>query len=163
MDFDAGEKLENSAVMILGHRGKNGRIGAMKRALTICMIAGLFALLTIGHPLALQTTWNGKTVDISSAGFGSASSEVVRGKGLFYGIVVVTDGTNDVTLAVYDGTSTSGKRLIAPNLVISGTAFKSGWAHSIDPPVTYDTGIYVSVSVAGGGYCSYVAYYSPVQ
>lgn len=110
-----------------------------------------------------QTTWNGKPVDISTPVHGSATSEIVRGKGLFYGIVVRTDGANDVTLNVYDGTSSSGKRLTTPDIVIKGSSFQSGWAINMDPAITYDSGIYVSVSVAGGGTCAYTVLFHAFQ
>jgi hypothetical protein len=85
------------------------------------------------------------------------STAIISGKVAFGGIVIKTDGTNDITLNIYDNTTNSGKRLIPPNSVISGSA--KVWALGYDPPIKCSNGIYVEVSVAGGGTCSFQVVY----
>lgn len=87
----------------------------------------------------------------------AASASVVSGDCVFHGIVVSTDGSNDVTLDIYDNTVASGNRLIPNNTVI--TASQRAWSFSVDPPIWCRHGIYVNVSVAGGGTCKYIVYY----
>lgn len=88
----------------------------------------------------------------------TATALIYTGETLFTGILIATDGTNAVTLDVYDGTSASGTKII-PQQVIPSSAVNRSWALGIDPGVLVRTGIYVVVSVAGGGSCSYTVYY----
>lgn len=80
---------------------------------------------------------------------GSASGIAVTGAAAFYGIVVITDGVNNITLNAYDNTAGSGPTLIPVDTVILGT--DRIWTFSWDPAIKCATGIYVSISVAGGG------------
>lgn len=93
-----------------------------------------------------------------SSGSKTASALIRTGKGIFSGIIISTDGTNAVTLDIYDNTSAAGTKLV-PTLTITSSAVDR--VQSIKPPgapVSFETGLYVNVSVAGGGSCSYVAY-----
>lgn len=120
-----------------------------------------FALVFAAISSAVETKWAGRSVDIAKHSIQTESAAITTGAGLFYGIIVRTDGTNNVTLNIYDARSATGTRLTPANIVISGTSYQSGWAFSLDPPITYTSGVYVSVSVAGGGTCSYdVLYYT---
>lgn len=87
----------------------------------------------------------------------SYSSVAVTGAAAFGGILVKTDGTNNVTLNVYDNTSATGRLLIPADTIVLGTARL--WALSFEPPVSATTGIYVTISVAGGGAASYQVIY----
>ncbi|MCE5265727.1 MAG: hypothetical protein LLG97_19635 [Deltaproteobacteria bacterium] len=80
---------------------------------------------------------------------GAASGIAVSGAAAFYGIVVVTDGTNNITLNVYDNTAAAGSTLVPADTVILGG--DRIWTFSWDPAIKCTTGIYVSISVAGGG------------
>ncbi len=130
------------------------------------LIVGILALalVLVGfQAIAHETKWNGFTVDIARSSVQTASASIATGRGLFYGIIVRTDGTNAVTLNVYDSGAANGTKLTPANLVINGASFVSGWSLGLDPAVTYTSGIYVSVSVAGGGACSYQVLYFPLQ
>jgi len=84
----------------------------------------------------------------------SASSGVaVTGACVFKGIIFKTDGTNDVTVTVYDNTSASGNKLTPESFVIEGSA--RVFALSYEPGVLAVNGIYVAMSVAGGGEASF--------
>lgn len=133
----------------------------MKRKISVLFFA--FALLFAAISSAVETKWAGRSVDIAKHSLQSGNATITTGAGLFYGIVVRTDGTNDVTLNVYDNNAAtvSGTRLTPASIVIDGASYASGWAYSLDPAITYTTGIRVGVTVAGGGTCAYdVLYYT---
>ena len=87
----------------------------------------------------------------------TVSARAIAGACLFYGITVMTDGTNNVTLNIYDNTAASGTRLIPTNFIIPGIDRYFGYKPPL--PIRCTNGIYVSVSVAGGGTCSYQVLY----
>lgn len=87
----------------------------------------------------------------------TTSVAVLSGKLAFGGIIIKTDGTNNVTLNVYDSVTATGTKLIPTDSIILGTSRLT--AISFSPPLRCGTGIYVSVSVAGGGSCSYQVIY----
>lgn len=86
-----------------------------------------------------------------------SSALTVSGSGVFHGFIMKTDGTNDVTINVYDNTVASGTALMPTDCVILGA--NRLYTFSYDPPVPCNTGIYVEVTVAGGGSCSYQVLY----
>jgi len=85
----------------------------------------------------------------------SSSGVAVSGKCAFGGIIVKTDGINDVTVNVYDNTTNSGKKLIPENTVIRGDSYIDGIGY--DPPVYTENGVYVEVDTAGE--CSWQVLY----
>ncbi len=87
----------------------------------------------------------------------AASAAAVTGRAAFYGIIVKTDGINNVTLNIYDNTAASGTKLIPTDTVISGT--ERTWTLSYTPAVGCTIGVYVSISVAGGGSAVYQVEY----
>jgi hypothetical protein len=76
----------------------------------------------------------------------------------FHGITVMTDGTNAVTVNVYGNTAASGTKLI-PAWTVTSSATDRAQSYSLYPPVRSEGGIYVDVSVAGGGSVAYMVYY----
>lgn len=88
----------------------------------------------------------------------TASAEITSGKSTFIGILVTNDGTNAVTINIYDNTSGSGTKIV-PTLYISASASTRNWALDVSPGLKANTGIYVDVSVAGGGTCEYQVFY----
>jgi hypothetical protein len=85
----------------------------------------------------------------------SASAAAVTGNCIFYGIMVRTDGTNNVTLNLYDNTGASGTLILPSSLVIDGSARIASIGDDSGLPIT--NGIYVDVTCAGT--CSYQVYY----
>lgn len=128
----------------------------MKKLTLVLLVIGLLVGSDVS---AVNTQWRGRTVDIATSSVQTESKSITTGAGLFYGIVVRTDGTNDVTLNIYDGKSASGTKLTPANVVIDGASYAQGWSFSTTPAITYTGGIYVDVSVAGGGSCSYQVFY----
>lgn len=86
----------------------------------------------------------------------TADALIVEDEGFFYGIIVTTDGTNDVTVAIYDNNTASGTKLIPDVVCAGGTRY-----HLIlfEHPVPFDNGIYVDVTTLGT--TSYMVYYQP--
>ena len=79
----------------------------------------------------------------------TASGLAVTGACSFGGIIIKTDGANDITVNVYDSLTASGNKLIPTDTLITGASRLV--AIDFNPPLNCTTGVYVSVSVAGGG------------
>lgn len=91
----------------------------------------------------------------------TASGIAYTGSGWFNGFVLRTDGTNNVTVNIYDGVAATATLLIPTNTVVPGTDYYFGYRPP--SPIRIRTGIYVTVAVAGGGACSYQVLYSRVR
>lgn len=76
--------------------------------------------------------------------------------GYFYGVMVITDGTNSVAVDIYDNTSGSGTKLI-PTWTVTTSAASRAATLSMEPPIACNTGIYVDITTAGT--VSYIVYY----
>lgn len=87
----------------------------------------------------------------------TADALIYTGACYFHGILVATDGTNAVTLDIYDNTAGSGT-VITPTIVIPTSASMRSASIGFNPPVWCKTGIYVDITLAAGS-CSYVVYY----
>ena len=84
----------------------------------------------------------------------TSSAAAVTGQGIMAGICVTTDGTNAVTFNFYDNTSAAeGTFHLPTNYIIAASPRYQ--CFGFDPPSYFGTGLYVSVSVAGGGSCNY--------
>ena len=79
--------------------------------------------------------------------------------GYFFGIVVMTDGTNACTVVTYDNTANSGSNKLHPDWVVTTSATDRAKTYSPPYPVLYNTGISVDITVGGGGTCSYQILY----
>jgi len=91
----------------------------------------------------------------------TASGIAYTGKGWFNGFALKTDGTNNVTVNIYDGLAVTATLLIPTSMVVPGTDYYFGYKPP--SPIRVTTGIYVTVAVAGGGTCSYQVFYSRVR
>ena len=116
------------------------------------IIMALVIILVLAVSAQAQTNYS------RTSAVKTASALIYTGNALFQGILIATDGTNAVTLDVYDGTTTGGTKVI-PQTVIPSSSTNRSWALSIDPGLLVRTGIYVAISVAGGGSASYTVYY----
>lgn len=86
----------------------------------------------------------------------TADALILTGSGYLYGIMVATDGTNAVTVDIYDSTDNSGT-VFVPTFVIPTSATDRARTLSFNPPVPYSQGVYVDITCAGT--LSYVGYY----
>ena len=86
----------------------------------------------------------------------TADGAAITGKGSFFGLWIVTDGTNNVTFDIYDNTSAAGTKIIPTTIidVANGTA----QTISFGPGVRYENGIYINLTTAGT--VTFKAYYS---
>ena len=77
----------------------------------------------------------------------TASGIAFTGSGLFHGILIKCDGSNDVTVNIYDALSTAGKQLLPDDSVFDGTIRLASvsWA----PGIWFDTGLYIEITTAG--------------
>lgn len=93
---------------------------------------------------------------VVSSGEKSASALVQTGPAFFFGVAITTDGSNSVTMAIYDNTEGSGDK-ICPDLVAPASATNRVYTFEANPPVGANEGIYVDVTCAGT--YDYVVYF----
>ena len=131
----------------------------MKRLLTLSV--AILAILFLVFPVHSAGLYDGQVTSQWSADQ-TASASVVAGRCLFHGISIVTDATNDVTFTIYDSLTATGTTVLVPaSQVISGTAWnKIPFMTGQTPGTLMHNGIYVAVSVAGGGSVKYKVQYS---
>jgi len=132
----------------------------MKKSLLKIICALLFSVY-MASPASAEwmglTSGSGKILTCQISTPATASSAVVSGSAAFYGLIIITDGINDVTVNIYDNTAASGTNLIPTSLVIPGEVMV--WMMNYYPAIKCTTGIYVSISVANGGTASYQVFY----
>lgn len=76
-----------------------------------------------------------------------ATGQAVADACIFNGVVVKTDGTNNVTISVYSGTSNAGAKLIPASTVIPGSARLV--AIEAEPGIACSNGVYIEMSGTG--------------
>jgi hypothetical protein len=92
---------------------------------------------------------------VNGSGEKSADALIHAGEGGFQGITFALDGTNACTVSVYDNTSAAGT-LLMPTTVMPTSATQRSVGFYFNPPVQYNTGIYVDITSSGT--CSFVVY-----
>lgn len=100
-------------------------------------------------PFSINAEWMAYTVKTSSG-------LIINGAGLYHGVKVNTDGTNDATVTVYDSTTASGP-VIDASTVYSGSS-NSG-SSSYAPPLQYKSGLYLQLATSGTA--TVTVYYTP--
>lgn len=118
----------------------------MKRLMLVFLMVLMVAL-----PVSAVQDWSRPSATKT------ASASIATSPGYFHGLVVMTDGTNAVTVDVYDNTAGSGEKLI-PTWIVTSSATNRAQSYSINPPVRFYTGCYVTISIAGEGTASYMVY-----
>jgi hypothetical protein len=117
-----------------------------KILLMIVVLASLICFVEANAGIVYLGTNNVPTEFMRASGEGTGSKSLGTGQCVFKGVWVATDGTNDVTVNVYDGSTAAGKKLI-PSIVIPGESRYGG--AMFDPGVLINTDIYVSVDTSG--------------
>jgi hypothetical protein len=122
-----------------------------KRSLIIAM-AALVVLIAIMPAMAFEP----KEWTVSS-GEKTADATILTGAGYFCQLLIMPDGTNNVTVSIYDNTASSGTE------IINTMTFAGNGGAQATPPVwiAVNTGIRVDVTVAGGGTVAYTVLYRP--
>lgn len=113
------------------------------------IIVLLIALLAVPAVAFQPEEWMHQTATLT------ADAAAVTGAGYIYGIVIVTDGTNAPTFAVYDNTAGSGTKIV-PDLVLTATPRVQ--TLSLDPSVAFSNGVYVDITLSAGT-VAYMVYY----
>lgn len=108
----------------------------MKKTIFAIIIALLFAASAYGQEFS------------RASGNKTADALIKTGQGYLHGICAVPDGTNAITISLYDNTTNSGK-LILPTFVVAATPTGGLWCAGISPPVVFSTGLYVDITCAG--------------
>jgi hypothetical protein len=81
----------------------------------------------------------------TTSGEQTADATILTGSGYFKQIVIMPDGSNDVTVTIYDNTASSGTKVL-PTLTFAG----DGGAQASPPVwVAVNTGIRVDITTAG--------------
>ena len=114
----------------------------MKKSLTILTISLIAILLIASHVLADRV--------YVSSGQQTATATIKSGAGILGQIAVVTDGTNAVTIDVYDNASAASGTKLMPTWVITTSA--TDRCQSWDAPgdgVRFMNGLYVVITCAG--------------
>lgn len=79
----------------------------------------------------------------------TADALCATGTGYLRGILVHTDGTNAVTLAVYDNTAASGTKLFSTWTVTTSATNRTSAIEFTEQECPFYTGIYVDVTTSG--------------
>jgi len=111
----------------------------MKRRL----IAAIVAFLIVAAPAFLIAFQPEDWMSYSATK--TASAQIDAGAGYFYGIIVKTDATNSVTFQVFDSLTAAGTR-IGPDYLCTTSSTNRMCAFGFDPPVSYNTGLYVKAT-----------------
>lgn len=77
----------------------------------------------------------------------TGTGQVYTGKGKYYGVKVLSDGTNNVTLALYDNTTNS--IVLDASTVYTTSETKRVETMGYYPPLLFNTGIYAVVTCSG--------------
>lgn len=111
----------------------------------------IFVLLLLAQSAAMAVD----RVEYSATKTGAAL--IISARAEFHGITITGDGTNAVTVDIYNNTEGSGEK-ISPTLNFSQSATSKTQAYGVSPPVRCDKGIYIDVTTAGT--VSYTVYFS---
>ena len=87
-----------------------------------------------------------------SSGEKTSSAAIKSGAGYLGGVIILTDGTNDATVILYDNTSASGTKLF--EMKVAGG--NNGKDIMFPLPITFTKGCYASISGTGA---SCIVYY----
>ena len=108
----------------------------MKKLLAILTILFIFA----GSAWAFEPDeWMGYSATKT------ADALIHTGTGWFYGFMVKTDGTNSVTVKIYDNTAGSGTR-IGPDIICQTSSTNRLCVFGTGPGVPFATGLYIDIT-----------------
>ena len=112
------------------------------------LILALMISLTVGTVYAFSPQEH-----TESSGEQTADATILTGEGYFKQIIVMPDGTNDVTFSIYDNTASSGKEIL-PTMTFAG----DGGAQA-SPPVWIAVNNGIRVDLTTVGTVAYVVLY----
>ena len=115
-----------------------------KSLLVLCLL-----VMFVGYVGAVETM-------IQSEDY-TADAAVRTSSGVFYGMWVITDGANNVTVSVYDNASAASGTKIFPTTIIPVSDTGAATTISFNPPIKYTKGVYVDITTSGT--VTYKVYY----
>jgi len=89
---------------------------------------------------------------MKSLGERTSDQSLWAGKGQLAAVQVLTNGTDNATVIIYDNTSASGTKLFEATLAGSENAR----LFDFSSPISFDTGAYLDISGTGAGCIPYV-------
>lgn len=105
------------------------------------------AILILAMVLMLTgAAWGGAS--LKSVG-NTTNALVTTGQGWLKGLIIHTDGTNSVTVAVYDNTAASGSKLFSTFTVTTSAANRATTISFDSYECPFFTGIYVDITTSG--------------
>ena len=107
------------------------------KKLFVCLVLLLMPVVAMGFTDSYMNHTGEKTAD------GSIMAE----PGYLYGLIVVTDGTNAVTMDIHDHASSTSGNKIVPTMVFAATPRVQ--SVSFDPPLYCMYGVYVNLTTSG--------------
>jgi len=115
----------------------------MKKKLLIVL---LFLLLFV-------SLGDAQTRGLRTSGVKAADAVILAVRGYFHGIEIITDGTNNASVIVYDNASTASGTVIFQGTILGANNF--GGVIFIDPVEMFN-GIYIDMTGTG---MSFIVYY----
>lgn len=115
----------------------------MKRILP--MIMGILLLTSIAYATTFFLTSSGKI---------TSSQAVTTQRCVFGGILIITDGTNDVTVTIYDHASAASGTAVWESTITGSDNYGGG---ILPHPIRCENGIYAALS--GDGVETVIIYY----
>lgn len=114
----------------------------MKRLL-IFVLLFILLLPVVGFPQARQAS--------TGSGLKTSDALIRTGSGYLSGILIITNGSNDASVVVYDNTSASGTKLFQGTVSAASNFGGATW----EIPIRFQTGLYIDVTGTGASYITY--------
>lgn len=89
----------------------------------------------------------------TSSGLVGDDTLITKGSGLLYGVLIVTDGSNNGAIVVYDNDTSAASGTILFKATVPGASYFGGGTWEI--PVRFSKGVYVDMTGTGMGYIIY--------
>jgi len=86
---------------------------------------------------------------VTSSGENTATASVLSTAGFLYGIMVVTDGSNDVTIDLHDNASAASGDKLVPTMVLNAVSNSRVISIPFSVPIAYSKGIYATITTSG--------------
>ncbi len=97
--------------------------------------------------LMAQSAW---AVGINSIG-NTTDAAITTGTGYLKGVIVHTDGTNGLTMSVYDNSSTgSGTKLFSTWTILTSSTNRTSYISFEGQECPYTNGIFVDITISAG-------------
>ena len=104
--------------------------------------------------LLLTASFSDSQMRLRSSGLRIADAAILARSGIFGGILVITDGTNNASVIIYDNATTNTGTEVWKMTVLGAENYGGGM---LTNPVVVTKGIYVDVSGTGAAYIIYYA------